>query len=330
VIRTVVKAFVIGAVTGPPIALLWSWVAGTLSVNAAHPVIWLLKSAFIGVAYTVCFTILCALPLRYLREKISGRQAWQRGVAMVLAAFSLGSLAFSVVAVILSGTLGMPFDGPLPLEKAAAMAGLYATVMGLIITSNFRLKAERDAHAARAEAAALAAQIRPHFLFNTLNAISAQVNLDPAAAQENLGRLADMFRYTLKHARQELVPLADEIELAREYLLLEKARFGDRLSFELPTPVEASLPGLTLQPLVENAVRHGIARLAPGGCVHVSLERSAKDWILKVRNPTLRNGMLADHELFRDGHALWILKKRLPSLTVRQEPEEFEVEVRLS
>ena len=178
---------------------------------------------------------------------------------------------------------------------------------------------------------ALTAQIRPHFLFNTLNAISAQVKHDPDAAQENLGRMADMFRYTMHHARQDLVLVADEIALAREYLFLEKARLGERLSFELPQPVaEVRMPGLTLQPLVENAVRHGIAKRTEGGRIHVSLERARQHCTLRIRSPLPVNGTVPDDRLFREGHALWILKRRLPSLQVLQAPGWFEVTVPLS
>ena len=177
---------------------------------------------------------------------------------------------------------------------------------------------------------ALTAQIRPHFLFNTLNAISAQVKHDPDAAQENLGRMADMFRYTMHHARQDLVLVADEIALAREYLFLEKARLGERLSFELPQPVaEVRMPGLTLQPLVENAVRHGISKRIDGGCIYVSLERAPQQWTLRVSNPISGNGTIAEERLFQQGHALWILKKRFPALRVHQEPGLFEVVVPL-
>jgi LytS/YehU family sensor histidine kinase len=235
-----------------------------------------------------------------------------------------------IVASVLSWTLDLHFRGPLRLDSWAVVDGVMAGGLGLVVNAHGRLKAERDAAEARAEAAALTAQIRPHFLFNTLNAISAQVKHDPDAAQENLGRLADMFRYTMHHARQDLVPIADEIALAREYLLLEKARFGERLSFELPEPVaELEVPGLTLQPLVENAVRHGIAKTISGGCIHVSLERLPHRWALRVRNPISANRTIPEEYLFREGHALWILKRRLPSLKVNQQPGLFEVVVPL-
>jgi len=85
--------------------------------------------------------------------------------------------------------------------------------------------------------------------------------------------------------------------------------------------VEIRLPGLTLQPLVENAVRHGVARRTDGGCVTVSVEKTGERWVLKVSNPILENGLLTESQLFTEGHALWILKKRLPGLKATQGPK---------
>jgi LytS/YehU family sensor histidine kinase len=255
--------------------------------------------------------------------------AWKLRSVILLTAFAGGSLALTIVAANLSWTLNLHFGGPVSFGKWVLIDGALAAVLGFIMLSYERLRAERDAQAARAESAALTAQIRPHFLFNTLNAISAQIANDPAAAQENLGRLGDMFRYTMKHARQDTVPLSDEIDMTREYLLLEKARFGDRLQFALPERADTRLPGLTLQPLVENAVRHGVAKRTDGDCVTVSVEQTGENRILRVRNPVLADGAISENQLFREGHALWILRQRLPGLKTHQGPGWFEVEVPL-
>jgi len=326
---TVVGAIIAGIVGGPLIALLLAWLSGALPVT--DPLwVWFCRSAYMGIVFALSFSLLCGRPVRYVMCKLSGFPVWKLRGVILLTAFTGGSLAITVVAAILSLTLSLHFRPPMAFGRSVLIDGALAAVIGLIVLSHGRLKAERDLQAARAESAALTAQIRPHFFFNTLNAISAQIMFDPAAAQENLGRLADMFRYTMKHARQDTVPLCDEIEMTREYLLLEKARLGDRLQFELPEPGEARLPGLTLQPLVENAVRHGVAKRADGGCVMVSVESAGARRILKVRNPILANGTLCERQLFREGHALWILKKRLPSLKTSQGPDWFQVEVPLA
>jgi LytS/YehU family sensor histidine kinase len=122
--------------------------------------------------------------------------------------------------------------------------------------------------AATAQLAALRAQINPHFLFNSLNSIAQLIHSDPETAERCVVRLADIFRYILRRAEQDFVPLAEELEMAKAYLEIERARFGDRLQVE--TAVDARslqqlIPNLTLQPLVENAVKHGLSqKLGPG------------------------------------------------------------------
>jgi hypothetical protein len=327
-IRRIGRTVVIGTTGGPPISLFLAWLAGKPLVT--DPLwVWLYRSVFIGLVFALSFSLLCGPPVGYVLRRLRDVSIWKLRCAILMTAFAGGSLAITIVGAVLSWTLNLHFGGAVAFEKWVLIDGVLAAALGLILLSHDRLKAERDAEAARAESAALTAQIRPHFLFNTLNTISAQITHDPAGAQENLGRLGDMFRYTMKHARQDTVPLCDEIDMAHEYLLLEKARFGDRLQFTLPEPADTRLPGLTLQPLVENAVRHGVAKRADGGCVTVSVEYTGEKRILKVRNPVLGNGTLSENQLFREGHALWILRKRLPGLKARQGTDWFEVEVPL-
>lgn len=130
------------------------------------------------------------------------------------------------------------------------------------------------ARAREQELAALKAQVNPHFLFNTLNSISATLKRDPDQAREMIAKLAGLLRYALDSSSQDLVPLRDEIEFTRRYLRLERHRFSDRLdvSVEIDTSDEAletPVPPMVLQPLVENALRHGIAPSESGGTVTV-------------------------------------------------------------
>ena len=127
--------------------------------------------------------------------------------------------------------------------------------------------------AARSELKALKAQINPHFLFNALNSISALTTIDPEAAQGTLERLASIFRKTLLASEKGSVPLSSELELVDAYLDVERARFGDRLRVEQEVGAgagEVSVPPLILQPLVENAVRHGISPKVEGGLVRIA------------------------------------------------------------
>jgi hypothetical protein len=144
---------------------------------------------------------------------------------------------------------------------------------------------ERDLAQARLDALRL--QLQPHFLFNALNAVSSLIPRDPAAAQRMVARLGDLLRRVLDEASAGEIPVAREVELARCYLAIEEVRFGDRLRVETAVEpgLEAALvPGLLLQPLLENAVRHGIARRPEGGTVSLAVERAGHRLRLRVRN----------------------------------------------
>jgi signal transduction histidine kinase len=131
--------------------------------------------------------------------------------------------------------------------------------------------------AVSAQLAALRARVHPHFLFNSLNSIAQLISSDPAKAEVCVERLAEILRYLLSRAHTEFVPLADELEIAEAYLEIERARFGDNLRVEERIDERARcvlLPGLILQPLVENAVKHGISRKIGGGevCIEARLD----------------------------------------------------------
>lgn len=128
--------------------------------------------------------------------------------------------------------------------------------------------------AARAELSALRAQIQPHFLFNVLNTLAELVRQKPSAAEAMIEQLADIFRYALASTRRDLVPLGEEVDFVRAYLAIEQARFESRLRVELDVPEECRgvrIPPMTLQPLVENAIRHGIGRSVSGGTVSIAV-----------------------------------------------------------
>jgi len=132
----------------------------------------------------------------------------------------------------------------------------------------------------------LQARIRPHFLFNTLNSAIALVRAEPAKAETLLEDLSDLFRHALID-QGESVPLANEIALARRYLDIEQVRFGDRLRVQWmldPRADAALLPPLLLQPLVENAVRHGVEPSASGAEIKISTERRGSVVVVKVTN----------------------------------------------
>jgi hypothetical protein len=159
---------------------------------------------------------------------------------------------------------------------------------------------ERERAAARLEVSlaearlhALELQIQPHFLFNTLNSISALVRgAQPAEAVTMIAGLSDLLRYTLDHAGAQRVPLEDELAITRRYLEIERVRFPDRMSFELdagPEVRRAAVPTLLLQPLAENAIRHGIARVVAPGRLRIHAFRDGE----RLRIDVFNTGTLA-------------------------------------
>lgn len=149
--------------------------------------------------------------------------------------------------------------------------------------SRQRLVAESEARFA-----ALQARIRPHFLFNSMNTIASLTRSDPQRAEAAIEDLADLFRASLGDGRR-LIPLAEELMLTRRYLHMETLRLGGRLQLDWQVdalPQDAAIPPLTLQPLVENAIYHGIEQLAGGGRVAVSGELAGEMLTLDVTNPS--------------------------------------------
>ncbi len=143
------------------------------------------------------------------------------------------------------------------------------------------LKAE-----SRARFQALQARIRPHFLFNSLNTIASLTHEEPDRAEEAIEDLSDLFRASLRADNQ--VSLVSEIKLTRQYIALEKLRLDDRLkvTWLIKARLERfSLPALTLQPLVENAIYHGIEPLQEGGEVRIELRQTGQQLIIRISNP---------------------------------------------
>jgi two-component system sensor histidine kinase AlgZ len=151
-----------------------------------------------------------------------------------------------------------------------------------------RRQATRKILAREAELSALKAQIQPHFLFNSLNSISALTSTDPVRAREMCVSLAEFLRKSLAVEERQSIPIGEELSLARSYLDVERIRFGDRLDVQeeiAPEERAALVPPLLLQPLVENAVVHGIGTLVAGGVVRIEVARAGHRIRIVVSNP---------------------------------------------
>ncbi len=141
--------------------------------------------------------------------------------------------------------------------------------------------------AREAELRSLRAQLDPHFLFNSLHSISALTTADPSAARRMCVLLADFLRDSLVLGAEDRITVTREVELARRFLEIERVRFGDRLTIEVSAPGDGGglVPPLLLQPIVENAVTHGIAHVVSGGTIRVALSRTAGTLTIVVENP---------------------------------------------
>jgi hypothetical protein len=182
-----------------------------------------------------------------------------------------------------------------PLLGAVGLLGFLVAVLAhyLLEAAERSRSAERrtlelQVHARDAELRALKAQLDPHFLFNSLNSVAALIGTDARAARRMCFLMAGFFRKSLALGRREAIPLGEEIFLAETFLAIEEVRFGERLRTSFEVDEEAltlAVPPLLLQPLVENAVHHGIAHLVDGGVVRIAARRAGDGLVVEVENP---------------------------------------------
>jgi two-component system, LytTR family, sensor histidine kinase AlgZ len=214
--------------------------------------------------------------------------AWRNAATALVASF-VSSAVWLLVArawlTAIGGVRGWPANFFLYL---LAMAASYLAAAFAISQEAERRGLELQVLAREAELRALRAQIDPHFLFNSLQSISALIGIDTAAARRMCLLLADFLRDTLALGARERIALTEELALARRFLEIEQVRFGARLQ----TSVEAEpgaggeeVPALVLQPLIENAVTHGIAHVLDGGVVRIQAARQRGSLVIMVDNP---------------------------------------------
>jgi sensor histidine kinase YesM len=130
-------------------------------------------------------------------------------------------------------------------------------------------------------------QIHPHFLFNTLNSIASLLHTDIEAADKMIARLSDFLRLTLNSPNDSVVTLEEEMVFLETYLAIEKTRFGNRLTIETdvdPDALPAKVPNLILQPLIENAVRHGVARKTGAGYLHITAKQNNGRLMIRIED----------------------------------------------
>jgi two-component system sensor histidine kinase AlgZ len=246
--------------------------------------------------------LLCLVRKRLARLTVA------QGSAVVLGLILLVIALVSSFAIYLGRTDMVVYAGVAGLFPAASAAFLVRNVsIGLVVTGlalryffvthEWRRNVEMQA---TARVHALQARIRPHFLFNSMNTIASLTRSDPALAEQAVQDLADLFRANLSETRN-IILLAEELEVAHIYQRIEKLRLGERLRIDWnigPLPRDALVPGLLLQPLLENAIYHGIEPRPDGGTVTVTGDITGRLITIVVRNP------VGDSQTGRTGNQL--------------------------
>jgi hypothetical protein len=293
--------------TGRRLALyLLGWVpagcliAGIAALVSGRP---FLESVALHLPPALGFAFVCLSAWPVCRSFSTGSTPPVRLIGVFGSACVLAAAAWAILAAVWTNVLhrvGFPGSAstapPVPMHRDLILILTLGALLYLLSLAAhsllMALDASRAAEQRALEAAVLArdselkalrAQINPHFLFNSLNSISALTTTDPGGARRMCQRLSDFMRSTLTLGTQAAVPLSGELALVENYLAIEQVRFGERLAVETevdPGALPCLVPPLLLQPLVENAVRHGVSGLVDGGTVRVSA--AARDGRLEI------------------------------------------------
>jgi signal transduction histidine kinase len=270
----------------------------------AHVVLWTLA---LNLLYWYIPALLAPVIMGFATSEQLGQKRWPIQVFVHV----LGALTYSVAhtAVMMAlrakllAQIGYPVDFPgwgdytliKYLEQLDWLLMTYLFLVGLAHALAYRREAEaRALNAAQletrlveAQLQALQRQLHPHFLFNTLNTIAGLIHTDAVAADRMIDQLGDLLRMTLHTSITQEIPLKDELDVLQKYLEIEQTRFGNRLRVSMhiqPDTLDAQVPNLLLQPLVENAIRHGIAPNARHGWIEIHADRTGGDLTLQIRD----------------------------------------------
>jgi signal transduction histidine kinase len=299
-------------------------VVGVTAIMAAYALEQSATLALKSPIFLAYFAILAARPIASSTFKAAA-------VAVLTVVAYGGLLAFLVasgrVDVVASPVSAMATGAVSPLDEGAkllllAVAGAIATYATAwherVATSYYRetgTRARLEARLARAQLQSLKLQMHPHFLFNTLNSITTLITVEPLAAERMVTGLSELLRLSLRNAGEQEVPLERELEVLGHYLTIQQIRFQDRLSVEMQIASEtlpAMVPNLMLQPLVENAIRHGIGPRATGGRIEVQSSREGDMLRLRVHDDGI--GMDPASLPIREGTGIGNIRARLRHL----------------
>jgi signal transduction histidine kinase len=285
---------------------------------------WPRTAAATVAAISVGVATLLGLPVWW----ITGKLRWSRRWAILFFAAHLAlAIAFSAAWLTLDiGLTHAMVADAIFRQRLAAMQwelllGLW--VYGLIAGVSYAIRARRDAEAAQrvaerasalaaqAQLAALRSQLNPHFLFNTLHSLGTLARRDVARLDDALERLGDLLRHALDPRTTGCIPLADDLAFAENYIEIERLRLGSRLRVEMDVSenaLDVSVPSLTMQPLVENAILHGIDPVPAGGTIRIHARTADGTLVITVADDGVgANGSATT----RNGIGLGALRERL-------------------
>ncbi len=237
---------------------------------------------FLAIGLTIHASYTFVLPRLFARSS----RPWQRGALHVavsgFAALAIGTLVYPFVSALLDRgpSLGVWLVRCLVVTCAVMLPAL------AVARLRHRVDAQREA-ALRAQLEALQARTNPHFLFNAMNTIACLVRQDPRLAEHTVVRLSEVLRYALSSSHRDRVALGEELAMLRDYLEIQRARFGSRLRYAIaadPGLESTMVPPLVLEPLVENAVVHGVASTRHGAKVQVTARHSGNSVVLRVED----------------------------------------------
>lgn len=298
----------------------------------------LLPRLTIATAFVQWIALLCSLCLCTLRTqllKLTPLFGLLIAYMLMITSALLGSAVVFVLdqRLDLGLTLSPQFGLRFIWRNAALCALLGAALLRYFyVIEQWRARVRAEA---KARFEALQARIRPHFLFNSMNTIACLIPTRPQDAERAVENLSDLFRAALGSGSTRST-LGEELDLVRRYLEIEKLRLGERLQVEMDVaalPVDMTLPPLLLQPLVENAVYHGIQQLSAGGTVTIRGQRDSGAVLITIKNPRPASGARAGG---RHGMALANARARIEyhfgrrgALDIAAGPEDFTCTVRL-
>ena len=285
--------------------------------------------------YSLIYTFCIGFPAWLIMEPVS-RLVWKKNpvfriaaLVAVLAGIALvGSLAANVIFLAIDWQRSATFwpEFAFGLRIALFMTISLGVTMTFFEVMKVRLEAATEELRARqlkeerasqlitqARLSSLESRIHPHFLFNTLNSITALIREDPRKAERTVERLAVLLRYSLDHRARGLAPLCQELHVVEDYLEIERTRFGDRLHFSMDVPADLSdleVPPLALQTLVENSIKHAVSPSRHGGEILVTARLEAGSLVMEVSD----DGPGFERASIEQGHGLENLQERLTAL----------------